>query len=146
MASTPESFDVTRRRNEEARRERARALSIITDMCETGQRTKVMPFLLANMQRTPALRQIRLWQLDAVIFHTSRKRALRTIRRMRETINDGSTIKDGYTTVGWALEDRESSVRMSTWLYMLLLREGLTKFELPDGFPYGVLYDDTGKE
>lgn len=146
MASTPESFQTTRRRNAEARHERDRALSLIAGMCENGQRGRVIPFLLANMQRTPSLRQIRLWQLDSVIFRTSRARALKTIRRMRETIGDGSTIKDGYATVGWALADRDSSVRMSTWLYLLLLREGLAKFDIPDGFPYGVLYDDAKEE
>ena len=146
MASTPESFEITKRRHDEAERERRQALSRIEHYCETGQRHLVIPFLMVNMQRTPALRRIRLWQLDSVMFHSPRSRAYRTIRQMRELIGDRSHVKDGFTTVGWALENREASVRMSTWLYLLLLREKLTKFELPEGFPYGLLYDNTSDD
>ena len=143
MASTEESFKITQARQAEAARERARALQMAGEMCANGKRHLVIRFLLANMRRQPALRQIRLWQLDAIIFGASRKRACKTIRLMRRTIGDASTVKDGYATLGWATENEAASVRMSTWLWLLLLREKLATFDLPDGFPYGILYDTT---
>ena len=33
---------------------------------------------------------------------------------------------------------------MSTWLFLLLLREDLVRFEPPDGFPYAMLYGRDG--
>ena len=101
---------------------------------------------MVNMQHNPALKKIHLWQLDAVMFHTSYRRAISTVRKMRETIGDTSNITDGVASIGWALAGREESVRMSTWLYLLLLREKIVKFDLPEGFPYGLLFDNTTTE
>ncbi|MBT1162147.1 hypothetical protein [Bifidobacterium sp. SO1] len=143
MTSSQETFEQAQQRLEEAKRERARALQQVNDLCETGRRSLVIPFLMANMQRKPELKKIRLWQLDAIIFHTSRDRALKLIRKTRETIHDQSPIKDGYATLGWATESQEKTVRMTTWLYQLLEREKLAKFTVPDGFPYTLLYDLT---
>lgn len=140
MTVSAETFEETQHRLEEAKRERGRALQQVSDLCETERRNLVIPFLMANMQRKPELKKIRLWQLDAIIFHTSRDRALKAIRKMRETINDKSTIKDGYATLGWATESREHTVRLTTWLYQLLEREKIARFSVPDGFPYTLLY------
>lgn len=142
MSSTPQQFSDMQDRLRTAQRERAHALATIMRLSETGQREKVIPFLMANMARRESLKGIRLWQLDNAMFGRSRRSAQTTIRHMRETIGDTSTVKDGYTTVGWALEDQQKSVRMSTWLYMLLLREHIASFDLPDGFPYALLYDN----
>lgn len=140
MTSSPETFLQAQQRLEDAKRERARALQQVSDFCERGQRVLVIPFLITNMQRKPELRKIRLWQLDAIVFHTSRDRALKAIRRMRETIGDRSSIKDGYVTLGWATDSQEHTVRLVTWLYQLLERERIARFAVPDGFPYGLLY------
>lgn len=130
---------------ERAQHMRAMALAKVHELCETGQRHKVMPFLLENMRRHPELGKIRLWQLDAVMFGTTRDRAIRWIRKTRELIGDTSTMPDGYTSLAWALESRESSVRMAAWLYELLLREHLCKPERPEDFPYGALFDHGGR-
>lgn len=143
MASTEESFRQTQEALDSARRERSRALQQVQTLCETGRRHLVVPFLMANMQRVPALRKIRLWQLDSIMFNTSRRVANKTIRVMRETINDDSSVNDGYVTLGWALESREKSVRMTAWLLQLSLRERLSVFRKPDDFPYGQLYRQT---
>lgn len=74
------------------------------------------------------------------MFDVSKYIAVKTIRRMRETIGDQSTVKDGYADLGWALADKDATVRMTTWLYQLLEREKLTKFDLPEGFPLAMLY------
>ena len=95
---------------------------------------------MVNLQRNPALKKRRLWQLDAIMFDVSKYIAVKTIRRMRETIGDQSTVKDGYADLGWALADKDATVRMTTWLYQLLEREKLTKFDLPEGFPLAMLY------
>lgn len=129
---------------EAARRERADALARVREYARTGRLDRVLPFLMANMAAHPSIRGIRLWQLDSMMFGRSRRSAQTTIRRMRELVGDDSTVKDGYTTIGWALESQEKSVRMSTWLYLLLLREHMCVFDLPDGFPYGLLFDDAG--
>ena len=34
----------------------------------------------------------------------------------------------------------QTRIRMTTWLYQLLEREKLTKFDLPEGFPLAMLY------
>ena len=102
----------------------------------TNRRSLVVPFLMVNLQRNPALKKIRLWQLDAIMFDVSKYIAVKTIRRMRETIGDQSTVKDGYADLGWALADKDATVR----LYQLLEREKLTKFDLPEGFPLAMLY------
>lgn len=107
MVSTEESFQQTQDALDVARLERARALQQVQTLCETGRRHLVIPFLMANMQRVPALRKIRLWQLDSIMFNTSRRIANKTIRVMRETINDDSSVNDGYVTLGWALESKE---------------------------------------
>ena len=112
MVSTEESFQQTQDALDVARLERARALQQVQTLCETGRRHLVIPFLMANMQRVPALRKIRLWQLDSIMFNTSRRIANKTIRVMRETINDDSSVNDGYVTLGWALESKEKTVRM----------------------------------
>lgn len=140
MASTEESFRQTQAALDTARRERAMALQKVRELCETGRRNLVIPFLLANMQRMPALERIRLWQLDSIMFNTTRRVANRTIRTMRETIHDDSSVNDGYVTLGWALESKEKTVRMTTWLLQLSLREKLSTFGKPDGFPYSELY------
>lgn len=143
MASTEESFQQTQEALDAANRERSRALQQVQTLCETGRRHLVIPFLMANMQRVPALRKIRLWQLDSIMFNTSRRVANKTIRTMRETINDDSSVNDGYATLGWALESKEKTVRMTTWLLQLSLREKLSVFRKPDGFPYEQLYRQT---
>ena len=133
MNSLPENFATNQQRLEEAKTERYRALQKIRTLCETGRRSLVVPFLMVNLQRNPALKKIRLWQLDAIMFDVSKYIAVKTIRRMRETIGDQSTVKDG-------LADKDATVRMTTWLYQLLEREKLTKFDLPEGFPLAMLY------
>lgn len=143
MASTEESFQRTQDALDTARTERSRALRQVQVLCETGRRQLVIPFLMANMRRTPALGKIRLWQLDAIMFGTSRRVANRTIRATRETIGDDSNVTDGYATLGWALESQEKTVRMTTWLLQLSLRERLSSFRKPDGFPYAQLYRQT---
>ena len=95
---------------------------------------------MVNLQRNPGLKKIRLWQLDAIMFDVSKYIAVKTIRRMRETIGDQSTVKDGYADLGWALADKDATIRMTTWLYQLLEREKLAKFDLPEGFPLAMLY------
>ena len=134
MNSLPEYFTTNQQRLEEAKAERYRALQKIRTLCETGRRSLVVPFLMVNLQRNPALKKIRLWQLDAIMFDVSKYIAVKTIRRMRETIGDQSTVK------GWALADKDATVRMTTWLYQLLEREKLAKFDLPEGFPLAMLY------
>lgn len=126
-----------------AERDRNRLLQQVGDMCEQGRRDLALRFVIASMRRNPALRKTHLWQLDVAMFHTTRYKALRTVRRMRETIGDTSNVTDGVASIGWALAGREESVRMSTWLYLMLLREGLAKFDLPEGFPYALLFDQT---
>lgn len=74
------------------------------------------------------------------MFDVSKYIAVKTIRRMRETIGDQSTVKDGYADLGWALADKDATIRMTTWLYQLLEREKLAKFDLPEGFPLAMLY------
>lgn len=140
MNSLPENFTTNQQRLEEAKTERYRALQKIRTLCETGRRSLVVPFLMVNLQRNPALKKIRLWQLDAIMFDVSKYIAVKTIRRMRETIGDQSTVKDGYADLGWALADKDTTVRMTTWLYQLLEREKLAKFDLPEGFPLAMLY------
>ena len=135
MNSLPENFTTNQQRLEEAKTERYRALQKIRTLCETGRRS-----LVVNLQRNPALKKIRLWQLDAIMFDVSKYIAVKTIRRMRETIGDQSTVKDGYADLGWALADKDATVRMTTWLYQLLEREKLAKFDLPEGFPLAMLY------
>lgn len=70
------------------------------------------------------------------MFDVSKYIAVKTIRRMRETIGDQSTVKDGYADLGWALADKDATVRMTTWLYQLLEREKLAKFDLPEDSPW----------
>ena len=130
MNSLPENFATNQQRLEEAKTERYRALQKIRTLCETGRRSLVVPFLMVNLQRNPALKKIRLWQLDAIMFDVSKYIAVKTIRQMRETFGDQ----------GWALADKDATVRMTTWLYQLLEREKLTKFDLPEGFPLAMLY------
>ena len=77
------------------------------------------------------------------MFNTSRRVANKTIRVMRETINDDSSVTDGYVTLGWALESKEKTVRMTTWLLQLSLREKLSTFQKPEGFPYAQLYQQS---
>ena len=78
------------------------------------------------------------------MFDVSKYIAVKTIRRMRETIGDQSTVKDGYADLGWALADKDATVRMTTWLYQLLEREKLTKFDLPEGSLGHALLHRTG--
>lgn len=126
-----------------AKLERDDALRNVRDLCERGRRGEVIPYLMFGLRDHPSWRKIRLWQLDAVMFHVSQKRALTTIRRMRRTVGDTSTVRDGYATLGWAVESREATVRMTTWLWLLLRREGLADSLKPGrGFPYADLYDD----
>lgn len=139
-----ESTSQAREAKREAERDRNRALQRVSDMCANGQRQLVLRFLIANMRHNPALAKIHLWQLDVAMFHVGRYKALRTVRRMRETIGDKSNVTDGVASLGWALAGREESVRMSTWLFLLLLREDLVRFEPPDGFPYAMLYGRDG--
>ena len=113
MNSLPENFATNQQRLEEAKTERYRALQKIRTLCETGRRSLVVPFLMVNLQRNPALKKIRLWQLDAIMFDVSKYIAVKTIRRMRETIGDQSTVKDGYADLGWALADKDATVRMT---------------------------------
>lgn len=134
-------FNSVKASKERAQLERDRALAQVLRFVQLGQRDHVFPFLLANMARTPSLRKIRLWQLDALLFNTSRRRALKLVRKTREQIGDSSTIGDGVCNLGWATESREATVRLSAWLYNLMLREKLCRMELPDDYPYGFLYD-----
>lgn len=136
--------------NREAEGRRARALLHVTELCGEGRRREVLPWLLPAMRRDQALGRIRLWRLDQAMYGTTRARALRWIRRMRETIGDKSNTKDGYATLDWALHDQKSSVRMTTWLWLLMVREHEAEFMPPDGFPYRQVFDpdegDEGKE
>ena len=99
--------------NREAEGRRARALLHVTELCGEGRRREVLPWLLPAMRRDQALGRIRLWRLDQAMYGTTRARALRWIRRMRETIGDKSNTKDGYATLDWALHDQKASVRMT---------------------------------
>lgn len=127
--------------NRKAKEERDRAMAQVLRLVNTGQRHRVFPFLLANMEHTPSLRKIRLWQLDAIMFNTSRKRALKLIRKTRQMIGDSTTISDAVCNLGWATASQDATIRMSTWLYNLLLREKICRMQLPDDYPYGLLYD-----
>lgn len=138
--------DNMKARNEQAKKERDMMLAHLYRLCQQDQREKVIPTVIANMRSHPAVGGIRLWQLDSVMFNVSRRSACRLIRRMRETISDQSHVKDGFTTVRWALESPEATVRMTTWLWMLLLREKLATFEIPKGFPYAQLFEPEGME
>ena len=141
MSSTPQSFQTTRARLREAQQARTQALDHVRDLCEHGRRAQAIPYLLTAMRADPAIGHIRLWQIDSIIFHSSRERALNAVRRMRRTINDTSTIKDGYCDLQWALATQHDSQRLACWLYQLLEREHLTRFTLPQGFPFTLLYD-----
>ena len=68
LNSLPENFTTNQQRLEEAKTERYRALQKIRTLCETGRRSLVVPFLMVNLQRNPALKKIRLWQLDAIMY------------------------------------------------------------------------------
>ena len=142
MASTPEQFMTVTRRHEEARRTRLSVLARISDLCERGQRVKAIPTLMANLMADPDVAGIHLWQLDSAMFGTSRYKAKKLIREVRERTHDTSHDKDGTVTVGWALDSPEHSVRMVTWLWLVARREGMANITPPVGFPYSLLYDD----
>lgn len=139
--SDPERFERAVKANREAETRRAAALLRIEGMCVEGRRREVLPWLIPAMRRDPALGRIRLWRLDQAMYGTTRARALRWIRRMRETIGDRSNTKDGYATLDWALHDRKASVRMTTWLWLLMVREHEAEYMPPDGFPYRQVFD-----
>ena len=143
---TVETIGSARGRHEEQRRQRLAMLTTIHDMCERGERRNVMPVLMANLVAHPVVKTIRLWQLDSVMFGTERRRACRTIRKMRETIHDQTPRSDALLTLGWAFEDRDATIRMTTWLWLLGRREHLVEYRLPDGFPYALLYEDHEEE
>ena len=141
MEYNPELFSKMVQANRDAQTERSHALNHISDLCEQGQRDKVLPYLIPAMQANPPLKKIKLWQLDAAMYGTTRARALRWIRKMRVLIHDQSHVKDGFATVEWALHDRENSVRMVTWLWLLMEREHATEFTPPAGFPYRQIFE-----
>lgn len=134
-------FEKAVKANGEASIRRSHALYHVRELCEQGRRDEVLPWLIPAMRRDPALAKIRLWRLDEAMYGTTRDRALRWIRRMRETVHDGSNVKDGYATIGWALRDQKSSVRMTTWLWLLMVREHAAEFMPPDGFPYRQIFE-----
>lgn len=136
-----QDFPKAQAAREHAERMRDMALVKVRDLCRTGQRHLAIPFLLANMERHSELTKLRLWKIDAIMFGTSRERALKLIRRMREFIKDDSNRADGMCNLAWAVESQDKSVRMAAWLYMLLLREHIVSPERPDDWPFGMLYD-----
>lgn len=131
---------------ENAERMRDMALVKVKELCETGQRHRVMNFLLALMRRHPELGKIRLWRIDATIFGTSRKRAVKMVRKMRDFIHDDSNAHDGMCNLAWATESPEKIIRLDTWLYMLLLREHIVEPERPDDWPFGLLYEPDSQQ
>ena len=139
-----EQFESALQQRRKAASEREQALTYISDMCQNGHRDQVMRWLIPEMRRTPSLKKIRLWQLDAMMFGTIQYRAVNTVRKMRELIGDQSHVKDGHCSLGWALQNREATVRMTTWLWLLLDRERLIPegFKPPEGLPYKQLFEE----
>lgn len=126
-----------------AEQERAQALVHVSELCERGERTQVLRWLIPQMMRQPALRKIRLWQLDTIMFGSSHGRAVWAIKKARELAGDTSTVRNGHATLGWALESKEATVRMTAWLWVLTRREKLadTTFRPPEGMPYTQLFN-----
>ena len=140
MNSLPENFATNQQRLEEAKTERYRALQKIRTLCETGRRSLVVPFLMVNLQRNPALKK-----------NTTLAIGCDHVRRFQIHCGEDHTTDEGnhrrpehrqgrVCGFGMALADKDATVRMTTWLYQLLEREKLTKFDLPEGFPLAMLY------
>lgn len=142
MTNQGQDFNDVQAARLKANHERAQALHIISSMAEQGNIKGIMPWLIPQLAAHPALKQLRLTQLDAAMFGSSRKRSMLAIRKARQLADDHSTTKDGYTTIGWALASQTESKRMTAWLWVLMQREHEASFNLPDGFPFDQLYDD----
>lgn len=127
-----------------ANRQRAAALNHVAQLCMDGHRDHVLRWLIPEMVRHPALAKIRLWQLDSMMFGSSQSRAVYSIRKARDLINDDSGIRSGHATLGWALDTQADTQRMTAWLWVLTKREKLTDTTLtpPDGFPYLPLFNN----
>lgn len=124
----------------QAEEHRARALHHVSELCEQGRRDEVLRWLIPEMMRDPALKKIRLWQLDVIMFGVGQERAFRTIRKAKTLAGDKSNMKVGWANLGWALESRKDTIRMTSWLWTIMLREHLVDFRVPDGFPYEWIY------
>lgn len=126
-----------------ANRQRAAALNHVAQLCMDGRRDLVLRWLIPEMVHHPALAKIRLWQLDSMMFGSSQSRAVYSIRKARDLINDDSGIRSGHATLGWALESQADTQRMTAWLWVLTKREKLADTTLtpPDGFPYLPLFN-----
>lgn len=124
--------------------QRAAALNHIAHMCLEGHRDQVLRWLIPEMVRQPVLAKIRLWQLDSMMFGSSQSRAVYSIRKARELIDDDSGIRSGCATLGWALESQQKTERMTAWLWVLTKREKLADTTLtpPEGVPYLPLFND----
>ena len=129
----PTSIRELRREYDERR---ALALHHVGELCEQGRRDEVFRWLIPEMMRNPELGKIRLWQLDAVMFGVSQERAFRTIRKAKTLANDKSKMKIGWANLQWALESQEDTIRMTSWLWCIMLREHLASYRFPDGYPY----------
>lgn len=129
----------------DADRERLMAYRMVWGLADAGRLRDVLPTLMFGLSDHPAWGKLRLWRLDSAMFGTSRKRALRWVRKARRLAGDTSTMKDGYATLAWAVESREATVRLTAWLWLLARREGLAApLTVPVGFPYATMYEDTG--
>ena len=106
-----------------ANRQRAAALNHVAQLCMDGHRDHVLRWLIPEMVRHPALAKIRLWQLDSMMFGSSQSRAVYSIRKARDLINDDSGIRSGHATLGWALDTQADTQRMTAWLWVLTKRE-----------------------
>lgn len=125
------------------RRERLAVLAQAARLADEHRLGEIMPMVMANYMNDPStVGRITLIQLDEVMFHTKYRTAKRWVRRVRERLHDGTRKTDGRLDLAWALESREATVRMVTWLWMIGRREHLVSFGQPGGFPYSLLYDN----
>lgn len=135
--SQPSVRELQRRASEQ----RSLALHHVSELCDQGRRNEVLRWLIPQMVRNPALGKIRLWQLDAIMFNVGQERAFRTIRKAKEMAGDTSNMKVGFANLAWALESQEDTVRMTSWLWAIMLREHTDEFRTPDGYPYQWIFE-----
>lgn len=129
-----------------------KALAYISQLAQNEEYKKIFPFILTSSRKHPEMLRIRLHTLDSVMFCVGEKKAYRTLNRARRMIHDTSPIKTGHLNIKWLFEgldftaitnsNMRYSDRLTTWLYLLMIREKKAYTETPDGFPYIFLYDD----
>lgn len=124
---------------------RSRILLDLSDRTEAEGPRGGLAYLLGLMAAgDPNVRGLRLWQIDAAMFGVNRRQSLRTIRKARDLCGDRTERAGGFLTLGWALEGRAESVRMTSWLWELMKRErGAAQLTVrpPKGLPFDQLYD-----